>query len=245
MCKILVVDDDSSVLNMIEDALNHEGYNVFKAHSGQEMFAMLETVNPDLFILDLSLPKTTGVDLCNHIRANPETAVAPIIFLTGHHGSYNVADALEAGGDDYVRKPFAVRELAARVRAHLRRSNNFVSDDTVALRIIPGTYQVFVDSKEIMLTRIEFDLLNFMCHMPNKWHGTQDLLTGVWNYPDGVGDAALVRNHIRNLRRKLEPNPDHPDIIQSRHGRGYSVRAHVEFADSPYTSSQASSSSSL
>ena len=237
MCKIIVVDDDSSILRMIEDTLDNEGYNVYKAHSSQELFSILDTVKPDLFILDLTLPKSDGISICRRIRGVSELTSVPVIFLTGHHGSYSVAEALEAGGDDYIRKPFAVRELAARVRAHLRRSNNFASDDTVALRIVSGTYQVFVDSREVMLTRIEFDLLNYLCNAPNKWHGTQDLLTGVWNYPDGVGDAALVRNHIRNLRRKLEPNPDHPDIIQSRHGRGYSIHAHIDFADTPYPSS--------
>lgn len=240
MGKILIIDDDTSVLRMIEDTLNHEGYTVFKAHSSREMFSLLDTVKPDLFLIDMSLPNTDGMTLCRRLRASNETSNTPIIFLTGHQSSYSVAEALEAGGDDYIRKPFAVRELAARVRAHLRRSNNFVSDDTASLRIVPGTYQVFVDSREVMLTRIEFDLLNYLCHAPHKWHGTQDLLSSVWNYPKGVGDAALVRNHIRNLRRKLEVNPDHPDIIQSRHGRGYSVKANVEFADSPSPLSPAS-----
>lgn len=234
MCgKILVIDDDPAVLRMIEQALESEGYTVFKSYSGQEALSILDTVQPELFLIDVGLPNMDGLMLCRKLRSNPETIHTPIIFLTGQHNSYTAAEALEAGGDDYIRKPFAVRELLARIRAHLRRSNNFEDDDTPFLRIIPGTYQVFVDAREISLTRIEFDLLNFLCHTPNRWHATQDLLTGVWNYPDGVGDAALVRNHIRNLRRKLEINPDHPSIIQSRHGRGYSIRAQVEFADAP------------
>lgn len=234
MCgKILVVDDDPAVLRMIEQALEHDGYEVYKSYSGQEALAMLDSFQPELFLLDMGLPNMDGLMLCRALRANPETVHTPIIFLTGQQHTYSAAEALEAGGDDYIRKPFAVRELLARIRAHLRRSHNFEDDDSVSLRIIPGTYQVFVASREVNLTRIEFDLLNFMSHSPNRWHSTQDLLIGVWHYPEGVGDAALVRNHIRNLRRKLEVNPDHPSIIQSRHGRGYSIRAQVEFADTP------------
>lgn len=231
MSKILIADDDTTILRLVEQTLNTEGYKIYKAHSGQEALAIVDSVKPDLFLLDLGLPKIDGLSLCRQLRANPETSNSPIIFLTGQKSQYSVSESLEAGGDDFIRKPFAVRELAARVRAHLRRSSNFTSDSDIALKIVPGTYQVFVDSREVMLTRIEFDLLTFLANMPNKWHGTQDLLQGVWHYPDGVGDSALVRNHIRNLRRKLEEDPDHPEIIQSRHGRGYSIRAQIEFAD--------------
>lgn len=231
MCKILVADDDTSVLNLIEQILNDEGYKIYKAHSGQEAMSIVDSISPDLLLINLALPKMDGLTLCRQLRNMPETANSPIIFLTGNNAPYSVAESLEAGGDDYIRKPFAVRELAARVRAHLRRSTNSPSDSNVAVKIVPGTYQVFVDTREVMLTRIEFDLLTYLANSPQKWHGTQDLLSGVWHYPDGVGDAALVRNHIRNLRRKLEDDPDHPAIIQSRHGRGYSIRAHIEFAD--------------
>ncbi len=232
MSRIMIVDDDSSVLSMVEQMLDQDGYSVYKAHSGQEALAILETVTPDLFLIDLGLSRMDSLTLCRQLRLNGETANRPIIFMTGQHAPYTVAEALESGGDDYIRKPFAVRELAARIRAHLRRSNNFVLEDMPGLRILPATFQVFVDAREVLLTRIEFDLLNFLSQQPQKWHATQDLLSGVWNYPDGVGDAALVRNHIRNLRRKLEYNPDHPAIIQSRHGRGYAIRAQIEYADS-------------
>lgn len=231
MCKILIVDDDISVLRMIEQALDQEGYTVYKAHSGREALALLETFKPDLFLIDLTLPSMDGLVMCRRLRSNPDFVNTPIVFMTGQNANYSVAEALEAGGDDFIRKPFAVREMTARLRAQLRRSNNFEGEESASLRILPSTYQVFVDAREVMLTRIEFDLLNYLCNSPHKWHATQDLLSGVWNYPNGVGDAALVRNHIRNLRRKLEMNPDHPAIIQSRHGRGYAIRAQVEFTD--------------
>lgn len=230
--RILIVDNDASVLSMIEQMLDQDGYNVYKAHSGQEALALLETMTPDLFLVDLTLPRMDGVSLCRQLRSNADTANRPIIFMTGQQSPYTVAEALESGGDDYIRKPFAVRELVARIRAHLRRTGSLVVEDMPNMRINNGTFQVFVDGREVNLTRIEYDLLNHLCQSPNKWHSTQDLLIGVWKYPDGVGDAALVRNHIRNLRRKLEHNPDHPAIIQSRHGRGYSIRANIEFVNS-------------
>lgn len=229
MCEILIADDDRAMLHMVEQVLDQEGYNVHTARNVQEVMNIVGQTTPDLFLIDLVLPEMNGIALCQKLRDNPSTANSPIIFLTGQQDAHSAAQALEAGGDDYIRKPFAVRELTARIRAHLRRMNIMTSENTTSLRILPKTYQVFVDNREVMLTRIEFDLLTYMCNAPQKWHGTQDLLTGVWNYPNGVGDTALVRNHIRNLRRKLEENPDHPSIIQSRHGRGYTIKADIRF----------------
>jgi two-component system, OmpR family, response regulator MtrA len=230
MCRILIADDDRAMLQMIEQVLDQEGYAVYTASNVHQVMEMVDASPPDLFLIDVVLPEMDGIALCRQLRSNPMTSETPIIFLTGQRDSHNAAAALEAGGDDYIRKPFAVRELTARIRAHLRRMNTLTIEGTPSLRILPNTYQVFVDAREVVLTRIEFDLLTYLCSAPRKWHGTQDLLTGVWNYPDGVGDTALVRNHIRNLRRKLEMNPDHPAIIQSRHGRGYSIRADIKFA---------------
>ena len=230
MYKILVADDDSAMLQMVDQVLRHEGYDVSMASTVSEALEASELDLHDLFLIDVGLPRQDGVELCRKLRAKPTSAEKPIIFMTGQHNTYTVAEALEAGGDDYIRKPFAVRELAARIRAHLRRTTSSNAEGTPALRIQRNTYQVFVDGQEIILTRIEFDLLCFMAENPTKWHATNDLLMGVWKYPDGVGDTALVRNHIRNLRRKLESDPDHPSIIQSRHGRGYSIRARVQFA---------------
>lgn len=181
-------------------------------------------------MIDVALPSMDGINLCRRLREHPSITDTPIIFLTGHSYRYNVAEALESGGDDYIRKPFSMRELAARIRAHLRRSTNQLGADIPTIRILPHTYQVYVNDREVELTRVEFDLLRFLCQNPEKWHSTADLLTEVWQYPHGVGDAALVRNHVRNLRRKLEENPERPTVIQSRHGRGYIVRAYIQVA---------------
>ncbi len=225
MYKILLVDDDPNMLDMVEQLMEHEGHAALKARSGLEALRIAQFEKPDLCIIDVGMPHMDGVMLCKTIRTIPSLDEIPIIFLTAHNTNYSVADALEAGGDDYVKKPFAMRELAARVRAHLRRAKQ--ADNIPVLQIMRRTYQVYLNQREIPLTRIEFDLLNYMCQEPGRWYSTQDLLSGVWDYPEDVGDAALVRNHIRNVRRKLEENPDKPSIVQSRHGRGYAVRAQV------------------
>lgn len=231
MSRILIADDDRAMLTMVEQVLLHEGYDVETAGDVEEALDVVETSAPDLFLIDLGLPRVSGVELCRRLRANPTTSNNPIIFLTGQANTYSAVEALEAGGDDYIRKPFAVRELTARIRAHLRRFKSVPAEDQPVLRLHPKACQVYIDGREEMLTRVEFDLLNYLCQEPGKWFATHELLTGVWNYPEGVGDTALVRNHVRNLRRKLEIDPDYPEIIQSRHGRGYSIRARVQFAE--------------
>jgi two-component system response regulator VicR len=155
------------------------------------------------------------------------------VFITGSDSPYTIAEAMDAGGDDFIRKPFIVREFTARLRAHLRRVTRVEPVDTLpTIRIYPDLRVVLVDDREIDLTQVEFDLLKFLCLAPTKLHSTQDLLIQVWQYPPDAGDTALVRNHIRNLRRKLEDSPERPEIIQSRHGRGYTIKAHVQIIGS-------------
>lgn len=228
MQTILIVDDDDSILEMVSRFLTKEGYLVETAHTASEALNALNRVAPDLFIVDVFLPGLTdGIGLCRKLRTYPQFNDTPIMFLTGQDNTNNAVAALNAGGDDYIRKPFAVRELAARVRAHLRRSQGFEMGEIPTIRFAPTLNKVLLNARPINLTRVEFDLLYHLCQIPDKWHTPRDLLAHVWQYPNGVGDTALVRNHIRNLRRKLEDNPDRPTIILSRHGRGYVVRARV------------------
>jgi DNA-binding response OmpR family regulator len=228
MYKILVVDEDLETLRMIEQFLSREGYRVQTTTSARDVLVVAEDNVPDLFIINTILPAMDGLSLCRALRMNAKTANSPIIFLTTKGSSYGVSDALEAGGDDYLRKPFALRELSARVRAHLRRVMNYTADDMPHLTVHPHSLTVWVNDREVSLTQVEFDLLMFLCHAPHELHSTQTLLMDVWQYPAGTGDTALVRNHIRNLRRKLEDDPERPAIIQSRHGRGYAVKARVQ-----------------
>lgn len=233
MSKILVVDGDAEVLMMIEQLLEREGHEVEKARSAQAAISSLESDTPELFVINATLPGLDGVALCRKLRMFPDTSSVPIIVLTERDSVYSVAEVLDAGGDDSLRKPFALRELAARIRAQLRRSAAYsvLNSDIPTLCLCPAMNSVEVDNREVALTQVEFDLLWYLCLAPHQLHTTSDLLTNVWQYPRGTGDAALVRNHVRNLRRKLEPDPDHPTIIQSRHGRGYVVRAHIEIEE--------------
>ena len=227
MYEIMIVDDDVQMLDMVELVLRREGFTVKRAVSGMEALDHTEGHAPDLFVIDAMMPEMDGITLCRKLRGLPQTANTPIIFLTGNTSSNNVVDALNSGGDDFIRKPFVPRELIARVRAHIRRSALYGEENIPILRIVPTQYRAFMESRELALTRVEFDLLKYMCSAPHKLHSTEDLLAGVWQYPKGVGDAALVRNHIHNLRRKIEDDPERPLVIQSRHGRGYVVKARV------------------
>jgi DNA-binding response OmpR family regulator len=231
MYEILIVDDDAQVLDMVELVLKREGYHVLRAFSAQDALTTVETATPDLFVIDAVMPEMDGLALCRRLRSQPQTANTPIIFLTGSSEPNSVVEALNSGGDDYIRKPFVPRELAARVRAHIRRSLHYGDVDAPIIRVLPQQYRVFVNDREIVLTRVEFDLLKYLCATPYKLHSTEELLSRVWLYPDGVGDAALVRNHVHNLRRKVEIDPERPMIIQSRHGRGYVIKARVQIED--------------
>lgn len=228
MHDILIVDDDAQMLDMVELVLRREGFNVYRAFSARDALAQIEQDTPDLLLIDSLLPDIDGIALCRKLRSQSATANTPIIFLTGFDAPFSVVDALGAGGDDFIRKPFVPRELAARVRAHIRRAAFYSDAQMPVLRILPDSYQLFINDREVSLTRVEFDLLMYLCKQPHKLHSTEDLLVNVWHYPNGVGDAALVRNHVHNLRQKLELDPDRPTIIQSRHGRGYVVKAHIQ-----------------
>jgi DNA-binding response OmpR family regulator len=232
MYRLLIVDDDTEIVEVIIHFLQREGYEVVNVPSSKAALAWLAMESPDLFLLSTSLPEMDGLALCRQLRDDHRFMAIPILFMTGHPGYHAASEALEAGGDDYIRKPFAPRELVARIRAHLRRYSGVNRDPLPILRLQPDTMTICVNERSVPLTHVEFDLMMYLCGRPHYLHSTQDLLSDVWQYPMGAGDGALVRNHIRNLRRKLELDPDRPAIIQSRHGRGYSVRARVLVEDS-------------
>jgi two-component system, OmpR family, response regulator MtrA len=236
MYRVLVADDDPVMLSMIATLLHKEGHQVIKTTSADGVLAELERTTPDMLLIDINLPDRNGLSVCSEIRQNGEFDDMPIVFLTaGPNSPDNIADALNMGGDDFISKPFAARELAARVRAQLRRVQVRRENSNPSIRMVPATEQAYIDGNEVELTRVEFALLQQMCQKPNEWQTTRELLVDVWSYPGDVGDAALVRNHIRNLRRKIEDDPDRPKIILSRHRRGYMVAARVEMAEETLT----------
>lgn len=228
MYEILIVDDDIALLDMVQIVLEREGYRVLRAHSPRIALDMVAETTPDLVVLDAMMPDMDGIALCRKLRGQAQTANVPILFLTGQGGTYGVVDALRSGGDDYLRKPFNPRELAARIRALIRRSVQYSDGEAAVIRIVPAQFRVFVNDREVSLTRVEFELLRYLAATPYHLHSTEELLENVWQYPNGVGDAALVRNHIHNLRRKIEADPERPVILQSRHGRGYVIKARTQ-----------------
>ena len=248
MARVLVVDDDLSVADAISRMLNRRGHETIVVHSGPDAIEAAHTQGPDLVVLDVVMPGMDGVEVCRRMRADPETAHLPILFLTARIMIEDKIKGFEAGADDYLTKPFAVQELELRVRALLRRaempSSEMVSpvehleetgstDKESTDILIVGeltlnrrTFEVGAQDRWVALTPVEFDLLSHLMAHPGEIFSSERLLNRVWGYPTGTGDPALVRMHIRNLRAKIEPEGvDKPHYIQTVVRRGYTVRA--------------------
>lgn len=232
MARILVVDDEQDLVWAIRHSLNDEGYEVLAAYDGVEALAIARRHLPDLVILDIVMPRLDGLQVCRRLRRDPNLAAVPILFLTVRSAVEDRVTGLDEGADDYLVKPFDLRELKARVRALLRRGRSFVPDGAPKLvgrsaLLVVGpltlnlhTRQVQVNGKTIQLTPAEFDLLHHLMTHPGEVFSSQQLLQQVWGYRPGTADPGLVRWHVKNLRAKIEPDPSHPVYIRTipRHG---------------------------
>ena len=229
MSYILCTDDDPEVLGTLLRALHRQGHEVAHARDGKECLTIIARRVPDLLILDIMMPGLDGLAVCRHLRADARYAPMPILFLTAKGSTDDVVAGLDAGGDDYVTKPFELAELNARVRALLRRAVRDQEDyqqvvEVGRLRIDSGTYRVSVDGKrEIQLTATEHRLLRYLMENADEAISPQRLLQDVWNSPYDAGDPDLVRAHIRNLRAKIEANVNSPTFIHTIHGVGYMI----------------------
>lgn len=219
--KILVVDDDPAIAEMLTIVLQGEGFVTYVVGDGLEAVSAAKQHRPDIILLDLMLPSMNGFDACKAIR---EFSSVPIIMLTARTDTVDVVLGLESGADDYVQKPFKPKELVARVRARLRR---VPEEDTTPgclrvgdLEINEAGHQVLRDGKEIALTPIEFQLLALLARYPGQVMSREQLVQGVWGYRGG-NDTRLVNVHIQRLRGKIERDPDDPQIIQTVRGIGY------------------------
>jgi len=225
--KILVVDDEKPIADILKFNLEKEGYEVICAHDGDEAIQLAENEFPDLMLLDIMLPNKDGNEVLREVR---KTQLMPIIMLTAKDSEIDKVLGLELGADDYVTKPFSNRELIARVKANLRRQQ--VPDDTVkqtkdieigSLVIHPDAYAVSRDGTEIELTHREFELLYYLARHIGQVMTREHLLETVWGY-DYLGDVRTVDVTVRRLREKIEENPSNPMWIVTRRGVGYYLR---------------------
>jgi DNA-binding response OmpR family regulator len=229
---ILVVDDESDLVWAIQRCLSREGYQVLTAGDGLEALSVAQRHHPSLVILDIIMPYMDGLEVCRRLRLDPTLAATPLIFLSVQNLASNRVTGLDAGGDDYLVKPFDLEELKAHVRALLRRaysrSQNKAEDESQANTLTIGsmalnlcTRQVQVDEKMVDLTPTEFDLLYFFMTHPGIVFNTQQLLQLIWDYPPDTADPSLVRWHTKNLRAKIEPDPGHPRLLRTIGSHGY------------------------
>ena len=221
MKRILIVDDEERIVQTVKAYLDQEGFKTYTASDGEEALRAFEEKGPDLIVLDLMLPRLSGIEVTKKIRA---TSNVPIIMLTAKASEADRVVGLELGADDYVVKPFSPRELVARVRAVLRRIDG---DTGTAERIVSGgldidlkTREVKVNEVEIELTPTEFDLLAFLAHHPGQVFTRLQLLREVQGYTYDAF-ARTIDTHVKNLRRKIEKDPKEPHYLLTVHGVGY------------------------
>ncbi|HLA25383.1 MAG TPA: response regulator transcription factor [bacterium] len=227
MPKILVVDDEETMVRSLATLLGAEGYEVMTASDGPRALAAARAQRPELIVLDIMLPGVDGMEVCRQIRA---WSTVPIIMLTAKTAEVDTVVGLEVGADDYVTKPFSPRELVARVKAQLRRvqmlashaeGDRFEAGD-VAMDI--GRRHVTVAGREVVLSPKEFDLLRVLLSHAGRVLGRDFLLNQVWG-EDFFGDTRTLDVHIRWLREKIEDDPGRPQRIQTVHGVGYRLAA--------------------
>lgn len=230
MKKILVVDDEKPISDIIKFNLEKEGYEIVTAFDGEEAIEKVEAENPDLLVLDIMLPKIDGLEVVREVR---KTHNMPIIMVTAKETEIDKVLGLELGADDYVTKPFSNRELVARVKANLRRqtATNTVeeaeketNDLTIGeITIHPDAYYVTKSGEVIELTHREFELLFYLARHVGQVMTREHLLEEVWDF-DYLGDVRTVDVTIRRLREKVEESPSHPNYIITRRGVGYYLR---------------------
>jgi two-component system alkaline phosphatase synthesis response regulator PhoP len=225
MPRILIIDDEPEIVRGLEDNLRFEGYQTLAATSGPEGLALAARDAPDLILLDIMMPRMSGWDVCRELRR--KGIAVPIIMLTARSEEVDRVRGLELGADDYIAKPFALRELMARVRAVLRRPGPRQKFEEFAfgdVRVRPRTRQVFRAGHEVPLTRKEFDLLVYLVEHRGEVVTRERLLDEVWGY-ERFPTTRTVDTHVLRLRRKFEADPDRPAFILTVHGHGYRFAA--------------------
>lgn len=222
--KILVVDDEPKILQMISEFLATEGFEVITVENGREAVEIASSAPPDLMVLDIMLPEQNGLEVCRKIRTFSEL---PIIMLTAKSEEIDKLVGLELGADDYLTKPFSLRELAARIRAVLRRlDKSSLRDDNAGrlcfgkLALDPASFEARLDGVPVPLTPTEFKILHFLATRPGQVFSRLQILENVFGEVY-EGYERSVDTHISNIRKKIEPDPSHPTFIHTVYGVGY------------------------
>ena len=221
MPRILVIDDEPEIVRGIEDNLRFEGYQTLAATNGETGLALACQEAPDLILLDIMMPRLSGWDVCRELRRRGIDV--PVIMLTARAEEADRVQGLELGADDYIAKPFSVRELMARVQAVLRRPGPRRKAETLAfgdVRVHVRARQVWRGGREVPMTRKEFDLLVYLVEHRGEIITRERLLDHVWGY-ERFPTTRTVDTHVLRLRRKFESDPDRPAFILTVHGQGY------------------------
>ncbi len=230
--RILIVEDEKNIVDIIRFNLDREGYAVLEAYDGEAGLALARAEKPDLILLDVMMPKMMGFDVCRALRGEGDNV--PVIILTAREEEEDKVLGLEIGADDYITKPFSMRELIARVRANIRRTSMAApaasADEAMsaggALSINTDSLQVYKHGVPVDLTQREYELLTFLASHPDKVFSRVDLMEQVWNYGYVGDDARTVDVTVRRLREKIEDDPANPAYIITRRGVGYYYSAH-------------------
>jgi DNA-binding response OmpR family regulator len=223
--RILTVEDDERIRSAVKLALEDEGWTVDEAGSGEEAIGAFQRQTPDVVLIDIMLPGIDGFELCRNLRRHSDV---PIVMVTARNDTHDVVAGLEAGADDYLTKPFAPKELSARIRALLRRVRPIAPGHAKLsfgnLEIVPEEGKVLRDGAELHLTKTEFRLLCELAQNPGRVFSRESLLDKVWGY-DYFGDGRLVDVHVRRLRTKVESDPANPRHVVTVRGLGYRLQS--------------------
>lgn len=223
---VLIVEDEKNIVDILRFNLMREGYRTLEAYDGEDGLHKARSENPDLILLDVMLPKMIGFDVCRTLRQEGNNV--PVIILTAREEEADKVLGLEIGADDYITKPFSMRELIARVGANIRRSAMISASSAETSMPVSGdlsintdSHQVYRAGKAIDLTQREYELLTFLASHPNKVYSRVDLMEQVWNYGYVGDDVRTVDVTVRRLREKIERDPANPVYILTRRGAGY------------------------
>lgn len=224
MKRVLLVEDDKDIVELVRYNLEKEGYQFFSAGDGATGLAQVRKTPPDLLLLDLMLPKISGLDICKEIRKDAGLNRLPILILTAKGEEADRVVGLELGADDYMVKPFSPRELVARIKALLRRSEPGAPPEKTVevgpLRIDPAAYRVTRAGKPVPMSTLEFRLLYFLASRPDRVFTRDQLLDAVWGTERFVTPRS-VDVYVRRLREKIEDDPEHPAFMKTVRGAGY------------------------